>query len=46
MGIFQDNATELVVFVLHSLKNQRGSHMMDGNCAEEEEPDAPSRVCY
>ncbi|XP_068593768.1 ribosomal oxygenase 2 [Cebidichthys violaceus] len=33
-----DEATEMVVFVLHSLKNQRESHMM-GDCDEEEEQD-------
>ncbi|XP_071317576.1 ribosomal oxygenase 2 [Trachinotus anak] len=34
-----DEATELVVFVLHSLKNQRESHMMGEDCDEEEEHD-------
>ncbi|XP_040007199.1 ribosomal oxygenase 2 isoform X2 [Xiphias gladius] len=34
-----DEATELVVFVLHSLKNQRENHMMGGICDEEEERD-------
>ncbi|KAG7516551.1 hypothetical protein JOB18_034627 [Solea senegalensis] len=32
-----DEATELVVFVLHSLKNQRTSHMMGGISDENEE---------
>ncbi|KAM9348034.1 ribosomal oxygenase 2 [Symphorus nematophorus] len=34
-----DEATELVVFVLHSLKNQRENHMMGESCDEEEEQD-------
>ncbi|GLD47302.1 bifunctional lysine-specific demethylase and histidyl-hydroxylase MINA isoform X1, partial [Lates japonicus] len=34
-----DEAPELVVLVLHSLKNQRESHMMGGLCVEEEERD-------
>ncbi|XP_075936027.1 ribosomal oxygenase 2 [Anarhichas minor] len=34
-----DEATEMVIFVLHSLKNQRESHMMGGSCDEEEEQD-------
>ncbi|XP_070699673.1 ribosomal oxygenase 2 [Pempheris klunzingeri] len=34
-----DEATELVVFVLHSLKNQRESHMMGESCDEEVEQD-------
>ncbi|XP_040020212.2 ribosomal oxygenase 2 isoform X1 [Gasterosteus aculeatus] len=34
-----DEATQLVVFVLHSLKNQRENHMMGGSCDEEEEQD-------
>ncbi|KAA8586368.1 hypothetical protein FQN60_000204 [Etheostoma spectabile] len=34
-----DEATELVVFVLHSLKNPRESHMMGESCDEEEEQD-------
>ncbi|XP_037605304.1 ribosomal oxygenase 2 isoform X1 [Sebastes umbrosus] len=34
-----DEATELVVFVLHSLKNQRESHMMGEGSDEEEEQD-------
>ncbi|XP_026184889.1 ribosomal oxygenase 2 [Mastacembelus armatus] len=33
----RDEATELVVFVLHSLENQRESHMMGGICDEAEE---------
>ncbi|XP_044078379.1 ribosomal oxygenase 2 [Siniperca chuatsi] len=34
-----DEAAELVVFVLHSLKNQRESHMMGERCEEEVELD-------
>ncbi|TMS14515.1 ribosomal oxygenase 2 [Larimichthys crocea] len=34
-----DESTELVVFVLHSLKNQRESHMMGESPDEEEEQD-------
>uniref|UniRef100_A0A3P8VBB7 Bifunctional lysine-specific demethylase and histidyl-hydroxylase n=1 Tax=Cynoglossus semilaevis TaxID=244447 RepID=A0A3P8VBB7_CYNSE len=34
-----DEATELVVFVLHSLKNNRQRHMMGGADDEGEEPD-------
>ncbi|XP_042355741.1 ribosomal oxygenase 2 isoform X2 [Plectropomus leopardus] len=34
-----DEATELVIFVLHSLKNQRESHMMGESCDEQEEED-------
>ncbi|XP_028452255.1 ribosomal oxygenase 2 [Perca flavescens] len=34
-----DEATELVVFVLHSLRNPRESHMMGESCDEEEEQD-------
>ncbi|XP_040907566.1 ribosomal oxygenase 2 isoform X2 [Toxotes jaculatrix] len=34
-----DETTELVVFVLHSLKNHRESHMMGGICDEEEKQD-------
>ncbi|XP_059208291.1 ribosomal oxygenase 2 [Centropristis striata] len=34
-----DEATELVVFVLHSLKNQRESHMMGESFDEDEEED-------
>lgn len=37
--VFQDEATELVVFVLHSLKNQRESHMMGKSGDEEEQQD-------
>ncbi|XP_042074813.1 ribosomal oxygenase 2 isoform X2 [Haplochromis burtoni] len=32
-----DDATELVVFVLHSLKNQREGHMMGDSCDDQEE---------
>lgn len=35
--VFQDDATELVVFVLHSLKNQREGHMMGDSCDDQEE---------
>ncbi|KAI3373382.1 hypothetical protein L3Q82_021932 [Scortum barcoo] len=34
-----DEAPELVVFVLHSLKNQRESHMMGESCDEERQLD-------
>ncbi|XP_076017470.1 ribosomal oxygenase 2 [Genypterus blacodes] len=34
-----DEAAQMVVFVLHSLKNQRENHMMGGNVDEEEEHD-------
>lgn len=44
--LFQDTATELVVFVLHSLRNQRECHMMGGggDDEEEEEEDNISKV--
>lgn len=32
-----DGATELVIFVLHSLKNQKESHMMGESCDEQDE---------
>ncbi|XP_063344018.1 ribosomal oxygenase 2 isoform X3 [Pelmatolapia mariae] len=32
-----DDVTELVVFVLHSLKNQREGHMMGDSCDDQEE---------
>ncbi|XP_030294386.1 ribosomal oxygenase 2 isoform X1 [Sparus aurata] len=35
----RDEATELVIFVLHSLKNQRESHMMGESCDAEVEQD-------
>ncbi|KAF7651231.1 hypothetical protein LDENG_00113810 [Lucifuga dentata] len=41
-----DEATELVVFVLHSLKNQRESHMMGGSGDEEEEDDVSRGVRF
>ncbi|KAK5888173.1 hypothetical protein CesoFtcFv8_016699 [Champsocephalus esox] len=34
-----DEASEMVVFVLHSLKNQRENHMMGESGDEEEEED-------
>ncbi|XP_026225973.1 ribosomal oxygenase 2-like [Anabas testudineus] len=34
-----DESTEMMVFVLHSLKNQRESHMMGGVCVEKEDHD-------
>lgn len=42
--LFQDSATELVVFVLHSLKNQRECHMMGESVGDEEEEENVSKV--
>ncbi len=44
--VFQDEATELVVFVLHSLKNRRDSHMMGESCDEEVELDISRVSCW
>ena len=33
----QDEATELVVFVLHSLRNKRETHMMGGSGGDEDD---------
>lgn len=41
-----DEATELVVFVLHSLKNRRESHMMGASGDEEEEDDVSKGVRF
>ncbi|KAM9847148.1 ribosomal oxygenase 2 [Aulostomus maculatus] len=41
-----DEATELVVFVLHSLRNQREKHMMGEGGDEEEEQDTSSGVQF
>ncbi len=43
--VFQDEATQLVVFVLHSLKNQRESHMMGDSSDEELEQDISRVSC-
>ncbi len=45
MRVFQDEATQLVVFVLHSLKNQRESHMMGDSSDEELEQDISRVSC-
>ena len=44
--VFQDEATELVIFVLHSLKNQRESHMMGESCDAEVEQDISRVRCW
>ncbi|KAG7222781.1 hypothetical protein INR49_016100 [Caranx melampygus] len=43
-GTLEDEATELVVFVLHSLKNQRESHMMGEGCEEDEEEEEEDEI--